>query len=131
MEVEMSEFFDRWSQCMQGSGFPVPSVEDANEAVEILHKLQSAWESSGGEVDTTIGALLAAGALTGVDEGVLAVLGEVATVAAGVYLSACTACLGSTAYDSLKGLFASNALPDFVVAQLRSQGVDLGGTVNA
>ncbi|SIT43293.1 conserved hypothetical protein [Paraburkholderia ribeironis] len=127
----MSAFSDRWTQCMQGSGFPVPTVEDANEALEVLHKVHDAWENSGGEAELTIGALLAAGAVVGVDEGVLATLGEVATVAVGVYISACVACLGSVAFDDLKGLFASNAVPDFVVAQLNSQGVDLGGTVNA
>ncbi|EEA01123.1 hypothetical protein BH160DRAFT_3557 [Burkholderia sp. H160] len=126
----MSAFSDRWTQCMQGSGFPVPTVEDANEALDFLDKLHNALENSGG-ADVTIGALLAAGAVTGVDEAILATLGEVATVAVGVYIGACVACLGSVAFDDLKGLFASNAVPDFVVAQLNSQGVDLGGTVTA
>ncbi|WP_368622166.1 hypothetical protein [Paraburkholderia sp. BR13444] len=126
----MSAFSDRWAQCMQGSGFPVPTVQDANEALEFLDKLHNALENSGG-ADVTIGALLAAGAVTGVDEAALATLGEVATVAVGVYIGACVACMGSVAFDDLKGLFASNAVPDFVVAQLNSQGVDLGGTVTA
>ncbi|MCC8400460.1 hypothetical protein LJ655_00895 [Paraburkholderia sp. MMS20-SJTN17] len=126
----MSAFSDRWSQCMQGSGFPVPTVDDVNEALDFLHKLHDASENSGG-AEVTIGALLAAGAVTGVDEAVLATLGEVAAVAVGVYIGACIACMGSVALDDLKGLFASNEVPDFVVAQLNGQGVDLGGTVNA
>jgi hypothetical protein len=127
----MSVFFDRWGQCMHGSGLPIPSVEDANEALEFVHKLHSALEGSGAEAGVTIGALIALGAFAGVDEGGLAVLGEVAGVAAAVYISASIACIGSVAFDDLKSLFASNDLPEYVVAQLNSQGVDLTAEVIA
>lgn len=123
----MSDFSENWVQCMHNSGLLVPTVEDANEALEFLHKLHSAWENAGGEAELTIGALLAAGALVGVDEAALAVLGEVAQVAVLFYISACVGCIASVALDDLKGLFASNEVPDFAVAELENQGVDLQG----
>jgi len=123
----MSNFSESWEQCMHGNGLPVPSVEDANEALELMHKLHSAWENAGGDEQMTIGALIALGALAGVDEGALVVLGEVAQVAAALYISACIGCIASVALDDLKNLFAENELPDFVVAELDGQGVDLVG----
>jgi len=121
----MGAFFDNWKQCMNGSGLPVPSVEDANQALEFVHQLHDAWEAAGGDEEMTIGALVAAGALTGVDEATLEVLGLVAQVAVTVYVAACVACLASQALDYLKGRFASNNLPEFMVAALDNQGVSL------
>ncbi len=124
----MSQFSDNWVQCMHSNGLPVPSVEDANEALEYVHKIHSALENaSGGEAEVTIGTLIALGAFAGVDEVVLIALGDVAQVAAALYLSACIGCIASVAFDDLKKLFAENELPDFVVAELDSQGVDLVG----
>jgi hypothetical protein len=71
--------------------------------------------------------LIAAGAFVGADEAVLAVLGEVAQVAVAMYITAYIGCLASVALDDLKGLFASGELPNFVVAELESQGVDIAG----
>ena len=73
----------------------------------------------------TIGALLAAGAIVGVDESALAVLGEVAQVAALLYITACIGCLASVALDDLKERFASNDLPAYVVEELNKEGVAL------
>jgi hypothetical protein len=123
----MSEFSEAWAQCMHGNGFPVPDVETANEAVEFVHKLHSAWETAGGGEELTIASLIAAGAFVGADETVLAVLGEVAQIAVVMYITACIACLASVAFDDLKGLFASGDLPDFVVAELESRGIDIAG----
>ncbi len=124
----MSQFSDDWVQCMHGSGLPVPNVEDANEALEYVHKIHSALENaSGGEAEVTIGTLIALGAFAGVDEAVLIALGDVAQVAAALYISACLGCVASVALDDLKKLFAENALPDFVVAELNDQGVELVG----
>jgi hypothetical protein len=120
----MSTFSEQWGQCMRGKGLPVPDIEGVNEAVDLLEHIHEAIENTG-DAEVTIGALLAAGALVGIDEAALAVLGEVAQVAAALYLLACTACLGSVAIDKLRGLFASNELPGFLVAQLESQGVEL------
>jgi hypothetical protein len=127
----MSAFAERWEQCMHGRGLPVPSVEDANEALEFVDKLHSAWENANGDEVMTIGALIALGAFTGVDEAAVEVLGEVAQVAAVLYISACIACLASVAIDDLRRRFASADLPDFVVAELNSQGVDLAEEATA
>jgi hypothetical protein len=122
----MSTFSDSWKQCMQANSLPVPDLETANEALEFLHKLHDAWENAGGEAELTIGALLVAGALAGtIGAGALEVLGEVAAVTVTLYLSACIACMGSVAIDDLKNLFASGQMPDFVVAELESQGIAL------
>jgi hypothetical protein len=127
----MSTFSEAWAGCMRGNGLPVPDIETANEALEFVDKLHSAWENAGGGEELTIGALVAAGALVGADEAVLSVLGEVAQVAAILYLTTCVTCLGSVALDDLKGLFAQNQVPNFVVAQLENQGVDLQNSANA
>lgn len=121
----MSEFSDQWAGCMHGNGLPVPDVEDANEALEMLHKLHSAWEGVGGEADLTIGALLATGLLTAAGGGLVEVLGEIAGVTVAMYLGACFGCLASVAREEMKHLFAMGQLPDFAVAELESQGVDL------
>jgi hypothetical protein len=127
----MNSFFENWEQCMHSNGLPVPNVEDANEALELLDKLHQAVENAGGEAEVTIGTLLALGAFIGLDEAALVVLGEVAEVTAALYISVCIGCIASVGFDDLKSLFASNELPDFVVAELNSQGVDLTDEVTA
>ena len=121
----MSEFSENWVACMHGNGLPVPDVEGVNEALEFVHKIHSAWENAGGGEELTIAALIAAGAFAGVDEAVLAVLAEAGAVVAAAYLSACIGCIAAVALDDLKGLFAQGELPDFVVAELETQGIDL------
>ena len=116
---------------MHGNGLPVPDVQTLNEALEFLDKVHSAWENAGGGEELLIGALIAGGAVVGVDEAALAVLGEVAQVAALAYLGACITCLGSVAVDDLKGLFAAGQLPAFVVAQLETNGIDVKGEAPA
>lgn len=127
----MSTFFGKWEQCIHGHGFPVPNVEDAREALELLDKLHSAWKNAGGDEEITIGALLAAGAVTGVDEAVLMVLEEAAQIAVAVYIGACIGCIASVAIDDLRGLFASNEIAGFVVAELSNQGIDLANEASA
>ena len=56
----MSAFSGRWEHCMHDKGLPVPSVEDANEALELVDKIHQAIENAGGEAEVTIGALIAA-----------------------------------------------------------------------
>jgi hypothetical protein len=127
----MSAFSEAWAQCMHRNGLPVPDVETANEALEFIDALHSAWEHAGGGEELLIGGLIAAGAFVGADEAALTLLGHVAQVAAALYISACVTCIGSVAIDDLKGLFAQGQVPDFVVAQLDSQGVDLAGQAQA
>jgi hypothetical protein len=55
----------------------------------------------------TIGALIAIGAIVGVDEAALEVLREVAQVVALVYISACIVCLASVPLVDLMVLFCS------------------------
>ncbi|MDN5284228.1 MAG: hypothetical protein JWR38_502 [Mucilaginibacter sp.] len=127
----MSTFFENWKQCMSNSVLPVPNIEDVNDAVEFLHQLHSAWENAGGEVETTIGTLIASGAAAGISEDALVVLGTVANIAVSLYISQGIGCLGSVAKDGLKALFAENELPDFVIAELDSQGIDLNNEATA
>ena len=124
----MSTFGEDWERCMTGKGLPVPSVEDANEALEFLHQLHSAMDNvTGGEAEMTIGTLLASGALGGIGEGSLVILGGIAQTLVAVYLSQAISCLGVVAGGELRKLFSSNELADFVVAELDIQGIDLAG----
>jgi hypothetical protein len=59
------------------------------------------------------------------------VLGEVAQFEAALYISDSLACMGSVAIDDLKALFASNEVPDFAVAELNTQGIDLAAAAVA
>src|SRR5438045_1101685 len=102
----MSDFSKAWIACMHNRGLPVIDVETVGEAIEFLERIRAALEKSGGDGKLTIGALLAAGAIVGVDKAALAVLGEAAQVAAALYLGACIGCMGSVARDELKRLFA-------------------------
>src|SRR5262249_12800230 len=80
-------FSDDLTSCM--SPLPAPTVEGANELMEFLDQLHSAWESSGGDEEMLLTALVAAGAVTGIDEAALATAGTVTVVA---YLAALVAC---------------------------------------
>lgn len=121
----MSDFSNAWCTCMHSKSLPVPDLETVEDALDLIHKLHDAWETAGGGEELLIGGLIAAGALVGVDEGVVAVLGEAAQVAVGMYLLACTGCLASAAYDRLVSLNEAGEVPPEVVAMLDEQGVDL------
>jgi len=81
---------------------PAPTLDGASEVLEWVHQVHAAWESSGGETETLMAGLVAAGAVTGIDEAALAALGE-ATVL--TYLAAVTACsvkcAGSSIWDAI------------------------------
>jgi hypothetical protein len=68
-------FTDDFNTCMSSSGLPTPIqvFDSVSDALEFLHQLHTAWETAGGEADMTLAALAAAGAATGIDEGVLAI----------------------------------------------------------
>jgi hypothetical protein len=121
----MATFSENWRQCMGGKGLPVPSVEDVSEAIEFLHVLNLALENAGGGAEVTIESLIASGALGGIGEGSLVILGGIAQTAAAFYIHQCISCLSSVTGAALKSLFAQNELPDFVVAELESQGFEL------
>jgi len=90
--------------CM--SPLPVPSLDSGAEALELLHNLHQAWEASGGDAETVAG-LVAAGALVGVDEAALAVLGAVAEATVVAYSAALAACVVAALGSSVWGLIAS------------------------
>jgi hypothetical protein len=122
----MSNFSQAWSTCMNRKGMPVPELESLGDALEYLDVLHSALENSGGvEGAVTLGGLIASGALAGVGEGTLIVLGTIAEIAALVYINAAIGCASSVASAEVRSLFASNDLPGFVVDELGQQGVDL------
>src|SRR5260370_38063529 len=107
---------------MDDKGLPVPSPDNRYDFVELIDNLHQAWEASGGEADTTLAALVAIGAVTGIDETILAAAG---TVAVGVYIAACIACLASTPIDLLRDLFKKIDAPDFLGQRFSRLGIDL------
>lgn len=127
----MSAFFEKWERCMKKVGFPVPTAETPSEALEFLHQLHTAWEAAGGDNEMIIGVLMAPGAAAAINEDAIIVLGAIANVAVIVYVNQCISCLTAVAIKDLKDLFATNDLPDFVVAELENQGVDLENEANA
>lgn len=123
----MSTFSSDWERCMSQHGMPVPHLEDADEALELLHQLHSAAENAGvepGQV-VTLGTLIASGGLSFVGEPALVILAGVAQTAAAVYISQGISCVFAAAALDIKRLFASNELPDFVAEELANQGIDL------
>lgn len=88
-------FTDDFNACMSSSGLPTPRqvFDSVSDALEFLHQLHTAWEAAGGEVEMTLAALAAAGAATGIDEGVLVILAGAGTVTVSFYLGACFSCL--------------------------------------
>ena len=130
----MSAFSDAWASCMRSKGLPVPAdIESASEAVEFLGHINEAIENAGGDAQLTIEALmlLGGGSIAGVDAAGVVVLGGIAQTVAAVYIFKAAGCLGSAAGDQIRHLFASNQLPDFMVAQLQANGVELSDTAVA
>jgi hypothetical protein len=121
----MSDFSDAWVNCMRRNGLPVVEAKTVEEAIDFVEKIHTAFEKVGGDDKVLIGALLVVGGAVGLDEAALAVLGQVATVAAVTYLGACILCMGSVALDDLKRLFAQGKVPDFIVSQLETDGIDI------
>jgi len=113
---------------MRSSGLPAPTVEGLNDAKELIENLHQAWEAAGGEVEMTLTALLALGAITGIDEEAVA---AVAAVTVSAYIGACIGCLAAAGIEALKDLFASNPPQDFMSEQLASLGFDLSTTAAA
>jgi hypothetical protein len=122
----MSEFSDAWLGCMRGNNFPVIDAETVEDAIEFVDDIHEKWELAGGDEKVTIGALIAAGAFVGVDEGALKVLGAAAQIVFVAYVTACISCMATVALGDLKNLFAQGKLQDFVVAELDDENVDVG-----
>jgi hypothetical protein len=103
---------------------PAPNSEGMDELIEFLDQLHSAWENSGGEADTTIMALVAAGAVVGIDEAALAAAGA-ATVL--TYITSLTLCaargLSSSVWDWITADATPTWLQSNLMAQAQAQGI--------
>lgn len=131
--MSWTDFFNR---CMSDSGLPTPGelFNSAEEALDILHQLRTAWEASGGTDELTLQDLLVAATAAGISAAALEVLTEIvavaATLTASAYLGACVGCVFSATYDvaiqALKDLVSSADDPwvkGKLVAQAESQGI--------
>lgn len=129
-------FTDNFNSCMSSSGLPTPSqvFDSVTDALEFLHQLETA---AGGDEEMTLAALAALGAATGIDEDVLAILGEAAEVTVEAYLSACFGCLVSAAISSgmsWQNLFASTNDPwsqNQLTIAANDQGINTSATATA
>ncbi len=128
----MSTFSDQYAACMHSKGLPAFTLEGLAELKEMLEQLHSAWESAGGEVDQTLGELIALGILAA-DSGIdVAILGQAAGIAVLAYETASVACMLSAAGSAaLRALFASNPPQPFMSQELASLGVPLGDSAVA
>lgn len=108
--------------CM--SPLPAPSVDGMEDLVEFLHQVHNAWESAGGEEETLVAGLVAAGAVTGIDEAALAAAGTV-TVAAyvGAVAGCVTAILAGDVWDWIAAPVTADWLKSALVAQAEAQGI--------
>ncbi len=121
-------FSDDFNSCMSSSGLPTPSqlFDSLSDALEFLHTLHNAWENAGGDEEMTLVALVAAGALVGVDETALAALGAAAGITVVAYLTACLSCVVSVAGSSIWNMISSTDDPwlkDQLVAQADQQDI--------
>ena len=124
-------FGDSWAQCMSSNSMPVINLDDLSDVKEFIEQIHQAWENAGGEEETTIAALVAAGALTGVDEAALAVLADAVTITVVAYLAACIACMASAGIDALRDLFAQSPPQPFMQDKLADLGIKVGDTATA
>jgi hypothetical protein len=102
-------FSDDFAACM--SPLPVPSLDGLDEVAEFLDKVHNAWESAGGNDEVLLSALVAAGAVTGIDE---AALGTAAALTVGAYLAACAGCLASVLASDVWDAITAPVVPDWL-----------------
>ncbi|MCW3097937.1 MAG: hypothetical protein JWL77_3555 [Chthonomonadaceae bacterium] len=114
-------FMDDFRSCM--SPLPIPDVDGLDEALEFVHKLHSAWENAGGNEEMLMAGLLAAGAVTGIDEGAIALLGTVTVL---TYIAACVTCAVSAAGSSVWDFIFSSNTPTWLQDELRTAANDKG-----
>jgi len=106
------------------SPLPAPTVDGMSELVEFLHQLHSAWENAGGDEETLVTALVAAGAVTGIDEAALAAAGELTVAAYVGALAGCiTAVLATDVWDWISSSSTEDWLQQALVAQAQAQGI--------
>jgi len=118
-------FSSDFTTCMSPLPTPGQIGDSTAEVLEVLHKLHDAWEAAGADEEMALAALVALGAATGVDEEVLAALGQAVAQAAAItvaaYIAACVACLVSSGSSSVWDLIKSSATPSWLQGQLTAE----------
>jgi hypothetical protein len=104
-------FSDDFASCMSPLPTPGDILDSASDVAEFMHQLHQAWEASGGEAETTLGAIAALGAATGLDEAVLAAFAAAGSVTVLGYLAACASCVVVAAGSSIWDLITSPINP--------------------
>lgn len=97
-------FSDDFTSCLSPLPAPQNVLDSAGDFLEWLHQLKDAWDAAGGNDEALITGLIAAGAVTGIDEAAVATLAGV-TVA--TYIAACLGCLASAAGSAVWDLISS------------------------
>jgi hypothetical protein len=96
-------FSSDFASCMSPLPTPGDIFDSFDDVTDFMHQLHQAWENAGGEAETTLGAIAALGAVTGLDEVVLAAFATAGSVTVLGYLAACAGCLvvatGSSIWD--------------------------------
>jgi hypothetical protein len=115
-------FSSCFESCM--SPLPVPGnfLESAEKFLDWLEELHSAWENSGGNDEALMVTLIAAGAVTGIDEAALTALAGVTVL---TYIAACITCLTSCAASEIWDLISSTD-DSFIKDQLTVAANDKG-----
>jgi hypothetical protein len=118
----MSDFSNKVNSCMSSKGLPPPNLETLNDVMEMIHTLEDAWETAGGDAEALIGSLLAPlGASLGDDA--IKALGAAASITVTFYINSCISCLAAVGLEDLKNYVASNApTDDYMRGQLASVG---------
>lgn len=110
-------FSDDFKSCLSPLPAPGDFLDSAEKFVDWLEELHSAWENSGGDDEMLMTALIAAGAVTGIDEAALATLAGVTVL---TYIAACAAALvcavGSTIWSLISSTDDSFIKDKLVVA---------------
>lgn len=114
-------FSDDFAQCMSPLPTPGQILDSADQIVEFLDQLHTAWESAGGDMEMTLGALAALGAATGLDESVVAILATAGEVLVSAYIGDCVRCLTSAAASSVWDLISSNDTQPWLQDQLTAE----------
>lgn len=118
-------FSSDFAACMSPLPTPGQIGDSTAEVLEVLHKLHDAWEAAGADEEMALAALVALGAATGIDEEVLAALGQAVAQAAAItvvaYIAACVACVVSCGGSSVWNLIKSGATPSWLQGQLTAE----------
>lgn len=82
-------FKDDFTNCLRPLPAPTQILASADDVTNALVSIARAWRAAGGTNDILLQTLIVVGAVTGVDEAVLAAAGGATVVA---YIASCAAC---------------------------------------